>query len=219
MIQSTRIKVLRDAPPRTGARYVLYWMQQSQRAGFNPALEYAVETANDLGLPVLVCFGLTAFPEANARHYSFMLQGLAQVERALAARGIAFVIRKAEPDRLALDLSAQAAVVVCDRGYLKIQRTWRARLAAAIACRLVQVEGDVVVPVETASAKHEYAARTLRPKLHRLWEDYIQDLQSRPVRHRASDLGAPSDISLSDVSAVLAGLRIDQAVGPVRRFA
>lgn len=219
MIQSTRIKVLRDAPPRTGARYVLYWMQQSQRAGFNPALEYAVETANDLGLPVLVCFGLTAFPEANARHYGFMLQGLAQVERALAARGIAFVIRKAEPDRLALDLSAQAAVVVCDRGYLKIQRTWRARLAAAIACRLVQVEGDVVVPVETASAKHEYAARTLRPKLHRLWEDYIQDLQSQPVRHRASDLGAPSDISLSDVSAVLAGLRIDQAVGPVRRFA
>ena len=37
-IQSARIRVLNEAEPRTDARYVLYWMQQSQRARFNPAL-------------------------------------------------------------------------------------------------------------------------------------------------------------------------------------
>ena len=45
-IQSALIRVLKDAEPRSDARYVLYWMQQSQRARFNPALEYAIEEAN-----------------------------------------------------------------------------------------------------------------------------------------------------------------------------
>jgi len=155
MISVARFKILVDAPVRPEGAYVLYWMQQSQRAQFNPALEYALEQANALDLPLLVCFGLTAFPEATARHYDFMLRGLAVARRHLSARGIAFVIRKAPPHIVARDLAADAALVVCDRGYLKIQRAWRARLADDLQRRLVQVEGDVVVPVERASTKHE----------------------------------------------------------------
>ena len=219
MIPAARLKVLSDVPVRPeGARYVLYWMQQSQRAGFNPALEYAVEQANELGLPVLVAFGLTAFPEANARHYGFMLRGLAETEATLAARGIGFVIRKQPPHALARDLSAGAALVVCDRGYLRIQRGWRARLANGLARRLVQVEGDVVVPVETASGKHEYAARTLRPKLHRLWDDFLHELRPRGVRHPWRGGRAEGDLDLSGVGAILRDLKIDHAVPEVRRF-
>src|SRR5690349_14587662 len=104
MSSSGRLKVLVDAPPRADAAYVLYWMLQSQRADFNPALEYALEQANVLDLPLVVCFGLTAFPEANVRHYDFMLRGLAEVREKLAKRGVAFVIRKAAPPDLARDL-------------------------------------------------------------------------------------------------------------------
>ena len=46
VIQPQRLRALNDRRPRDG-RYVLYWMQQSQRAGFNHALEYAVRQAND----------------------------------------------------------------------------------------------------------------------------------------------------------------------------
>lgn len=218
MISSARLKVLVDAPPRADGAYVLYWMQQSQRAEFNPALEYALEQANALDLPLLVCFGLTAFPEANARHYDFMLRGLTEVRRRLAERGVGFVIRKAPPHELTLQLAADAALVVCDRGYLKIQRTWRARLAQGLTRRLVQVEGDVVVPIEQASGKHEYAARTIRPRIHRAWDDNLDDLQPRPVRRRADGLAVASDIDLEDVPGVLAGLKIDASVGPVKRF-
>lgn len=218
MIPSARVKVLVDVPPRTPARYVLYWMQQSQRAEFNPALEFAIEEANALDLPVLVCFGVAAFPEANARHYGFMLEGLAEVRRRLEARGIGFVIRKQPPHELARALAADAALVVCDRGYLKIQRTWRARLADGLERRLVQVEGDVVVPIERASDKHEYAARTLRPRLHRVWDEFLEALEPRELRRRADGLAVEGDIDLGDVAAVVASLKIDQAVGPVRRF-
>ena len=149
-IEERRIRRLGGRPAAQGD-YVLYWMQQSQRAAFNPALEHAVRAANQQGLPLLVGFGLMAgYPDANRRHYAFMLQGLAEVERALQARGIGFVIRHGAPDAVALALAQRAALVVCDRGYLRHQKAWREQVARAAPCEVVQVEGDVVVPVEVA---------------------------------------------------------------------
>ena len=57
-IEATRIKPLNAADIPKGD-YVLYWMQQSQRATYNHALEYAVRQANNLDLMLLVVFGLT----------------------------------------------------------------------------------------------------------------------------------------------------------------
>src|SRR5215210_7615042 len=218
-VPSARIRVLNEAEPRTDARYVLYWMQQSQRARFNPALEFAIEEANARALPVLVCFGLTdGYPEANARHYAFMLEGLAEVSRVLTQRGIAFALRHGPPDEVALGFAQDAALAVGDRGYLKPQKAWRTSVARQATCRLVQVEGDVVVPVETTSPKHEVGARTLRPKLYRLWEDYMVPLTPRPVRCPADDLLVRGDYDLTDVPGLVRSLKVDQTVAPVRRF-
>ena len=116
MIESTRVKRLNSRDLRRG-RYVLYWMQQSQRASFNPALEYAIEAANRADLPVLVGFGLMEdYPEANLRHYRFMLEGLREVAAALAERGIRFVVRRGAPHDVAVALGVEAAMVGCDRG-------------------------------------------------------------------------------------------------------
>ena len=58
LVQDERIQTLNDAEERDG-EYVLYWMQSSQRAEQNRALEYAVQRANDLDQRLLVVFGLT----------------------------------------------------------------------------------------------------------------------------------------------------------------
>ncbi len=220
MIEAERLKHLNDAPEVQGD-YVLYWMQQSQREAFNPALEAAIGCANRLDLPVVVCFGLTdGYPEANARHYSFMLEGLRDVQDALAARGIAFVVRRGSPDAVAIQFAQRAALVVCDRGYLRIQKQWRARLAQSVKCRVLQVEGDVVVPVGHASQKREVGARTLRPRILRLREDFLQPLRRTPVRRTADAIRAsvPGSLDLSDIPRLLATLDIDRSVKPVARF-
>ena len=81
-IQDTRIQLLNDLAIVQG-HYVLYWMQQSQRADRNQALELAVREANRLKQGVLVAFGLMDdYPEANMRHYTFMLEGLRETEQA-----------------------------------------------------------------------------------------------------------------------------------------
>ena len=88
IIQPERVRTLNEQPVRDG-NYVVYWMQASQRAECNHALEYAVQEANRLGQPLVGVFGLTdEFPEANLRHYAFMLEGLRQTQAALVRRGV-----------------------------------------------------------------------------------------------------------------------------------
>ena len=166
-----RVTDLNDAPVRRGS-YVLYWMQRSQRAVCNHALEYAVGLANRRALPVVVGFGLTPdYPDASERHYRFMLEGLREVAATVRNRGMAFVLRIGLPPTVALELGKEAAAIVCDRAYVAHARRWRYEVARASACRVVEVESDLIVPVEAASSKLEYAARTIRPRvLHRLPE-------------------------------------------------
>jgi deoxyribodipyrimidine photo-lyase len=214
VIQDTRIRALNARPTRRG-RYVLYWMQASCRASGNHALTYAIREANRLGQPVLACFGLTArFPEANARHYAFLLDGLEDASRALEGRGIRLVVRLGEPDQVAAELAGRASLVVTDRGYLRIQRLWRRRAAEALAVPLVQVESDVIVPVEAASSRDEFAAATLRPRLERRLAEYLVPLAETRPRRDSLGLTMRSE-PLADLPALLRALGVDGQVPPV----
>jgi len=147
-IQKSRIQLLNDANAARG-QYVLYWMQQSQRADHNHALEYAIQQANRLGQGVLVAFGLMDdYPEANRRHYTFMLEGLKETRDTLARRGIKMVIQKGAPDEVAQKLGRKASLIVCDCGYLRHQKAWRVAVACNARRQVVQVEGDAAVPVD-----------------------------------------------------------------------
>jgi deoxyribodipyrimidine photo-lyase len=217
-VEAERIRELNSAPESRGD-YVLYWMQQSQRASQNPALEYAIAAANRLGLPVLVIFALTEKTcFANDRHYTFMLEGLAETAGQLRRRGIGFVIRRGSPPRIVAQLVGRAALVVCDHGYLQRQKSWRAQIAARAGRRVVSVEGDVVVPVEAVSRKIEFGARTLRGKLQPLRARFQARLTERRPRVDARRLEFGSDVDLSDVAAVVRRLRIDHGVRPTADF-
>lgn len=212
--QEERVRRLNGEEVREGD-YVLYWMQSSQRAEYNHALEYAVRRANELSQRLLVVFGLTdGYPEANLRHYAFMLEGLREVEEALKRRGIEFVVRKGVPDEAALAAGEGASLIVTDRGYLRPQREWRRNVAERAGCPVIQVESDVVVPVELASDKAETAARTLRPRIHEHLDDFLVDLETTLVEKRSTNMGAEG-LDLSDLGSVLDGLDVDRSVGPV----
>jgi len=204
--------------------YVLYWMQQSQRAVFNHALEFAVEQANRLGLPLVAGFGLTdAYPEANLRHYTFMLEGLVETRIALADRGIQLVIQKGSPPDVALNLGRQAALIVCDAGYLRYQRQWRGHVVRNAGCPVIMVETDLVVPVGAATTKAEYAARTIRPKLHKVLADFLMPLPPKDLKHSSlglsfDSLDKPNSLDITDPQVLLDTLSLDRTVLPVTRF-
>ncbi|MEJ2100697.1 MAG: deoxyribodipyrimidine photo-lyase [Desulfobacterales bacterium] len=196
-----RVQPLNDLDLGQGD-FVLYWMQQSQRVEYNHALEYAIQQANKMDQAVLVVFALMDnYPEANLRHYSFMLQGLKETQQALSKRGIKMIVRRGQPADIALSIGRRASLIVCDHGYLRHQRQWRKAVASKADCRVVQVESDVVVPVEVVSGKAEYAARTIRPKIHKHLKNYLSEF--KPTKIKKSSLNIQiSGLDLNNLEAV-----------------
>lgn len=214
-----RIEHRNDAAPQDGRRYLLYWMQAAQRAACNHALEHAVELADARGEPLIVGFGLMDdYPEANLRHYRFMLEGLKETAAALEARGIRFVLRCGDPARVALELAQQASLVVCDKGYTRFQRAWRQTVAEQAGRQVIEVEGEVVVPVRVASDKPEIGARTLRPKILRQRERFLEPLLERQPQRSSLTLPVEGDLDPADTEVCLDALKLDRSVPPVARF-
>jgi len=211
MIQKERIKALNKKEVKKGA-YVLYWMQASQRTEYNHALEYAISKGNELHQPVIVFFGMTDhFPEANERHYAFMLEGLREVKQSLEKRGIRMVILHKSPEIGTVPLAKKASLVIVDRGYLRIQRQWRNVVADQIDCPLIQVESDVIIPVEETSPKEEYAAATIRSKIHRKLSYFLVPLKHRDPAVESLSLDFNS-FDINDVGKAISKLHIDRDV-------
>jgi deoxyribodipyrimidine photo-lyase len=217
VIQKERLKALNRKEIRKG-KYVLYWMQGSQRTEYNHALEYAILKANELRLPLIVFFGITdQFPEANERHYTFMLEGLQEVKQSLEKRGIQMVILHKSSELGVVHLAKRASLVVVDRGYLKIQKTWRDYAPEKIDCPLIQVETDVVVPVEETSPKEEYAAATIRPKIKQKLDVFLIPLREHEPVIDSLSLGFES-FYIDDVGKAISKLLIDRGVKKVSSF-
>ncbi len=190
-------------------------MQASPRIEYNHALEYAILRANRLEKPVICYFGLTErFPEANLRHYVFLLEGLKEVQESLQKIGIQMVIRHQPPNIGAVELSKDASLVVVDRGYLKIQREWVRRASDYIECPLIQVETNVVVPVQEASPKEEYAAATLRPKIMKILFSYLLPLDQYHPAKRSLNMDFAS-FDITDFDRVISILKANRVVPTV----
>ncbi len=246
MITPSRVQNKNDFLISEGAVYVLYWMQQSQRAEENHALEYAIKEGNRLNQPVIVLFALMDdYPDANLRHYTFMVEGLIETKKDLASRGIEMVIRIGNPVDEVLFFGGNASMIVCDRGYLRHQRAWRREIARHARCSVVQVESDVILPIHEVSDKAEYAAYTIRPKIHRMLDFCLEDelhpqrpltpsmgislkeilpLESPPsVLNTEGGRSSPSespldDVSFHDAATILDRLKIDRTISPVSHF-
>ena len=216
-VENQRIRNLNTQSFNHG-KYILYWMQASQRVVDNHALAFAVDMAHTKQMPLVVFFGLTDdFPDANYRHYQFMLQGLQEVQRNLEQLGISFILRHISPELGAIELSSDASMLVVDKGYLRIQRQWRKKVASQIHCPCIQVESDVVVPVELASQKEEYSAATFRPKISKLVKRFLVPISSlEPVKHSISS--ELDTLSLSNLSSVLKLLDVDKTVPASSEF-
>jgi deoxyribodipyrimidine photo-lyase len=213
-IQEERVRRLNEKEIAEG-EYVLYWMQEAQRAEYNHALEYAVQRANDRSQRLLVVFGLMAdYPEANLRHYAFLLEGLQDVKDGLKERNIKFVVHRGSPEEVALDAGKNASLIVCDMSYLRLQKEWREKVAEEADCAVVQVETEVVVPVELASDKREHAARTLRPKIQEHLDEFLVGLEPTTVEKQSLNMQADG-LDLSDAGEILDNMELDRSVEPL----
>lgn len=168
---------LRAGAPRAAARYVLYFCQVQRRAEWNPALDYAVEWANHLGLPVVCYEGVRPdYPHASARHHRFLVDGVQELATRLLKRGIAhwfYLPKLGERFPMVEALAQDAALVVTDDYPSFVVPRHNATLTARLDCPLFAVDGCDVVPLRAFDHAFPSAA-SLRPHLHRLLPDLLQ---------------------------------------------
>jgi len=214
-----RIARYKNCISKKNKRYVLYWMQQSQRVNYNHALEHSIQEANKLHLPLLVFFGLTSnYLDANQRHYRFLLEGLKEVKESLSDLNISFVLKIGSPEKEILPLLIDAHTLVIDKGYLKFQRKWREQVIDhlekyGIDINVDIVDSDLIVPVEIASNKTEYGAYTIRPKIKKKLNEFLDFHQLSKV-FNTKQIDIPSDDNLENIDETIKSLGLSNTLKP-----
>src|ERR1700722_274382 len=215
-----RVRQLNSAGLRAGADYVLYWSQMNRRANSNQALSFAVELANQLDLPVIYYEGLTcSYPYASDRFHRFILEGVAETEKRLAARGIGYIFylrrRHADPNDALYRLAARAAAVVTDDYPTFVAARHNASVAPKLDVSFYAVDASCIVPMASFE-KREYAAYTMRPKIHKLLPRYFKPSPEVEVHQpfRAGKNKLHTRVTAKNIDKLIADCEIDHTVRP-----
>jgi len=216
-----RTRLLNDKPVNADGKYVLYFMMTARRAHYNHALEKAIAFANERNLPVVVFESLVHFiPWASDRIHTFILEGVPETRARLQKRGIRYLFylqqTKAQKAEMIEDLWGDAAALFTDDFPCYIIPHLNARLAKDAPVPVYAVDGNGMIPMSRFE-KEEYAAYTIRPKVHKLLPEYDGDFVEQKVKVKSvgMELPVPETIfEAADIPKLVAGCAIDHAVKP-----
>lgn len=219
-----RVRSLNDAPLRKQAQYVLYWSQMNRRVTGNHALAHAIHLANQLKLPVLVYEALTCtYRQANRRLHTFILEGVPETARRLEKLGAGYCFylraRRSHPNDTLYRLAEKAAAVVTDDYPTFIAAGHQRSVPAKLDVPYLAVDSSCVIPMNRFE-KREYAAYTIRPKVHRMLPEALQPWEM-PVLQQRWQGPAPdfhTHVNDGNIAELVAGCEIDQSIAPSLTF-
>jgi deoxyribodipyrimidine photo-lyase len=196
----------------------------NRRVESNHALAYAAQLANERDLPVLFYEGVTcSYPHANDRFHTFLLQGVPETGKRLKKLGIGYVFylrrKRTDPNDVLYQLSRDAAAVVTDDYPTFIAREHNARVPTRLDVPYFVVDSSCIVPMGLLE-KREYAAYTIRPKIHRVLDQQMRPLPPVTVRRKFVEPIHPAHTEVSDenIGMLVAECDIDHAVPPSAAF-
>ena len=157
---------------------VLYWMDRERRVQDNWALIAAYKTAEAHKVPLHVLYVIPDnFYDANIRTYDFMLRGLKESAEELFDLNIHFHLQVGDISSNVIEFVEQNKIstVFTDLASLRLPRQWRDELKAILKVPLFEVDARNVIPVYITSDKKEFSARTIRPKIHKNLNEYLDE--------------------------------------------
>lgn len=172
-----RIRLLQKGEGGKGP--VIYWMSRDQRIDDNWALIHAANLATEKKRNLVIVFTLVSdFLEATLRQYDFMLKGLEETKKRAKELNLPLLMLSGQDPPAMLNEfieKTNAFAVVCDFDPLKIKRIWKRDLAKKITVPFYEVDAHNIVPCLHVSGKQEFAAYTIRPKIHRKLEAFLDE--------------------------------------------
>lgn len=173
-----RTRKLTDPTPPRDAQCVIYLMSRDQRASHNWALTEALGYANEAGLPLIVVFILYPAKIKNTPKHilAFMLQGLSETAQLLGQQGIPFALYQSDYKTGIQQMIKEhaPAAIFCDYSPLRGPTHVRTHIAKGYPhIPSFVVDAHNIIPTHIASSKQEWAAYSIRPKIHRLLPTYL----------------------------------------------
>ncbi|MGD8990516.1 MAG: FAD-dependent oxidoreductase [Desulfobacterales bacterium] len=219
---SERIRLIKDAPMRSDAEFVLYWMHHAVRCHENPALDAALSVAALLKLPILVYQGLGGrHPYNSDRHHTFIMEGAREVQQQLQERQImhAFYLgRKATQASPLTALARRAALVITEEFPAPPFPLWTRALASRVSTALWAVDCTCIIPMQCiehafarAYAFRNHTQKEYDRRLKHEWEDVtgVADLFRGDCGFDAIEL------TNADIADLCAQCEIDHTIAPV----
>ena len=210
-IDPARTKVLRKGA--FSGESVLYWMSRDKRVDDNWALLAAQSVALNNKVPLIVCFQyLGHFPEANIRQYGFQLKGLLELKNKLESLNIEFILSQGRASEVIPRIIDEKVVgtIITDYSPLRVYKKRVSKVLNRTKIPFYQIDAHNIVPVWKASPKKEYAAYTIRKKIHDNLDQFLTDYPSL-IKHPYGNI-RKDDILYDNI---VKGLKIDFSVQEV----
>tara|TARA_B100000767_G_C19743749_1_gene527484 strand:- start:269 stop:1540 length:1272 start_codon:yes stop_codon:yes gene_type:complete len=177
-------------------------MVRDKRASHNHALITAQKIALKNKAPLIVCFQYVGqFKKANLRQYEFLFKGLEETSKNLSKLNIDFHLLQGPAEVEIPKLIDQFSVgsIVTDYSPLKVYKKRLKKVLDKISIPVCQVDAHNIVPVWVASEKKEFAAHTIRKKIHKRLDEYLTDIPELVV-HPFNAKKKPESISWSSLN-------------------
>ena len=209
-LDTRRIKKLNKLEYSNGG--VVYWMQRDRRSNNNWALVHAQNIAIRLKAPLTVFYSLNGnFSDGNNRQYGFLLKGLVDTINELEKYKIPFHIRRGDAiSSIKKYISkANTGYLITDFSPLRVYKNRVAKLVSEINIPFEIVDAHNIVPTWTVSEKQEFAAHTLRRKIHLLLDEFMHPIP-KIIPHPFLD--KKNEYEQFKPNVILKNLRIDNSV-------
>jgi len=157
---------------------IVYWMDRDKRVSDNWALLHALDLGGRLRSPVIAATVID--PRAmlvTDRRLTFLAQGLEETAQQLSSLNVPLVVLGGNMVETIAGFmnDVSARTLILDFSPLHYKQKAVLELRENPDWAIIEIDAHNIVPCRVASPKQEYAAYTLRPKLHARLDEFLTD--------------------------------------------
>lgn len=185
-------------------------MRRDQRVNDNWALIHAQELAlkNNSQLHVVFNLYTTKLKYPYLRHYDFMLKNLEKVSKNLQGLNVHFKVLEGNIykniQKYIKENNCNALVL----DFSPLNQKQNKKLVDMLEIPIYEVDTHNISPIWETSNKQEYAARTIRPKVHKKINEYLEEFPKVKKCEQNKEVN-----NVFDAKECLSKLSLDETVG------
>ncbi|MFA6467399.1 MAG: deoxyribodipyrimidine photo-lyase [Bacteroidota bacterium] len=175
-INPKRVQTIKELPHQDGT--VVYWMERDKRVNDNWALLFAQSLGMKYKMSIAVVVVLPSnIHDATERTYGFILKGFQETVTALREKNIPLYLFAGSPEKVIPLFVKEFNVtkLVTDFNPLNNIISYKNAIAENVNASIYDVDTHNIVPARFVSNKQEFAAYTIRPKIHRLLPEFLDE--------------------------------------------